>query len=355
LKISMVPENLRERIGLALGIIPRPLGDVFLGPLLARTVLAASSLGVFDLLAFGPRTLEEVASQCGNHPAPTSKLLRALYASGYLKWHSGRYGLTRMSERWLLSRSSTSIHSAILHRAIDFRFMDFERYVRTGESSDFHRELDEQEWVQYHRGQASQAQLIVQEVVDRIPVPAAASRMLDLGGGHGLYSLALCDRYPDLRSRVLDLATPLQQETSARRLGASARVQFEKANILMAPLEPESADLVLLANVIHHFDESANRQLFDRVATSLRPGGLLVVLDVIRAASIGKSRQIEALMDLYFGAASGGQLWSVAEIQRWQRVAGLSPLSPVALRLLPDCKIQSGLKFAKRGHSNVPT
>jgi hypothetical protein len=29
LKITTVPENLRERIGLTLGFIPRPLGDVF--------------------------------------------------------------------------------------------------------------------------------------------------------------------------------------------------------------------------------------------------------------------------------------------------------------------------------------
>ena len=80
----MIPETVAEWIGLKLGFIPRPLGDVFLGPLLARTVLAASSLGVFDLLAHGPRTVEQLSAECGNHTTATSKLLRALYASGYL-------------------------------------------------------------------------------------------------------------------------------------------------------------------------------------------------------------------------------------------------------------------------------
>lgn len=346
MKITTIPENLFERIGLTLGFIPRPLGDIFLGPLLANTILAASSLGIFDILAHAPSTVEQVAGKSGVHIVPTSKLLRALYASGYLTWRNERYGLTRMAKRWLPSRSPKSVHFAILHRAVDFRFMDFEQYVRTGQSRDFHRELHEAEWVRYQRGQASQARLILQEVVHRIPAPPCASNMLDLGGGHGLFSLALCERYPDLHSTVIDLATPLPPETPVVGLGANARVRLQKADILTAPLDAESIDLVLLANVIHHFDESTNRRLFGRLASVLRPGGLLVVLDVMRARSVSESNQIEALMDLYFGAASGGQLWTVTEIQTWQQEAGLRSLSPVRLRLLPDCKIQSARKGA---------
>jgi len=173
--------------------------------------------------------------------------------------------------------------------------------------------------------------------------------MLDLGGGHGLYSLALCERYPDLQSRVLDLAIPLQHETSMAYSGAAARVHFERADILTAPLCADSADLVLLANVNHHFDESTNRRLFRRIADALRPGGLLIVLDLMRAGSVIESRQIEALLDLYFGAASGAQLWTVEEIQSWQQEAGLQPLPPITLRLLPDCKILSAQKLADCG------
>jgi SAM-dependent methyltransferase len=199
----------------------------------------------------------------------------------------------------------------------------------------------------YHPGQASQARLILEEVVNRIPVPAGASEMLDLGGGHGLYSLALCERYPDLRSRVLDLATPLKNEMLMAFSGPDTRVRFEKSDILAAPFDADSADLVLLANVIHHFDESTNRCLIHRIASALRPGGFLVVLDIMRADSVAASRQIEALMDLYFGAASGAQLWTVIEIQGWQQDVGLLPLSPVT-RLLPECKIQSAQKPVNR-------
>src|SRR5258706_121818 len=62
-----------------------------------------------------------------------------------------------MSQRWLVTRSAKSMHFAVLHRAIDLRFMNFDRYVRTGESRDFHKELTQEDWVCYHSGQASQA------------------------------------------------------------------------------------------------------------------------------------------------------------------------------------------------------
>jgi SAM-dependent methyltransferase len=344
MKFSLNPGNLRERIALALDLIPRPLGDVLLGPLLAKAVIAASSLGVFNALADRPRTVEEVGAQCGSDVEATGKLLRALYASGYLKWRDGLYGLTRMSQRWLLTGSAKSMHFAVLHRAIDLRFMDFDRYVRTGESRDFHKELTQEDWVCYHSGQASQARLIVEEVSNRSPIPAGASEMLDLGGGHGLYSLAFCQRHPGLHSRVLDLATPLQRCTTTFLPGIHKRVQFEVADIRTASLGTNSADVALIANVIHHFDESINLCLLNRVAGALRPGGIVIVLDLVRPNSVCMSSQIEALLDLYFGAASGAQLWTVDEIRHWQERSGLQPLSPISLRLLPDCTIQTARK-----------
>lgn len=345
MKISLTPESFRERVGFAFGLVPRPLGEVMLGPLLARTVIAASSVGIFDALAERPRTSTEVAAHCGSDVTATGKLLRALCGSKYLKWRGGRFGLTRMAERWLLSQSAKSIHCAILHRNIDLRFMDFEQYVRTGESRDFHRELSQEDWISYHLGQASQARLIVEEVAARAPIPAGASHMLDLGGGHGLYSLALCERCPSLQARVLDLATPLDQGTStAYPLSVQERVKFEVADIRIALLGTGSADAILIANVIHHFNQPVNLCLFERAAKALRPGGIVMALDLVRANSGDASGQIESLMDLYFGAASGAQLWTVAEVRGWLEQCGLRPLPPISMRLMPGCKIQAARK-----------
>ena len=341
----MKPENLRERVALAFDLVPRPLGESMLGPLLAKTLIAACALGVFDALGDSNKTIEEVADYCGSDLTATGKLLRALYASGYLKWRNGFYGLTRISERWLVSQSPKSIHSAVLHRVLDIRFMDFEQYVRTGEHGDFHRELSQEDWDCYQLGQASQSLLLAEEVARRAPIPAGASCMLVLGGGAGHYSFALCERYPKLRSRVLDLANPLTDCISFGFPEVHERVTFEVADIRNAQFGKDCAEAALIANVIHHFDERTNLTLFGRIADALRPGGILIVLDLTRPDYIGASRQVEALFDLYFGAASGAQLWSLAEIRRWQEVNGMLPLRAKSLRILPDCKIQAARKL----------
>ena len=70
MEIFTIPENLRERIGLALKFIPRQLGDVFLSRHPAMSVAAASSLGVFGLIAEGSKIVQRVAGKIGNHMAP---------------------------------------------------------------------------------------------------------------------------------------------------------------------------------------------------------------------------------------------------------------------------------------------
>jgi SAM-dependent methyltransferase len=341
MRIATLPQNAKEFLGLTLGIIPAPLCDVLLGPLMANVLITASSVGFFDVLESQPLTSAEVAERCQTNPSATERVLRALYVSKYLHWSKGFYSLTRGSRRWLVSGAKRSIHHAVLHRKIDFRFFDFEQYVRTGEQREFHQELDTFEWIEYHRGQAAQAGLVAEELVKHVQVPKRARRMLDLGGGHGMYSRAFCAHHEGLRSRVLDLATPLQPSSAshAEPAGAPVAVTFEIADVRHADLGNAAVDVVLIANLMHHFDESTNRNLFQRVSRSLTSGGIVIAFDLVRAPSVDRSEQLDALLDVYFGASSGSQLWTVEQIRKWQTENGLCPLPPFSMRLLPACKV----------------
>ena len=353
MRLSTVPDNPAEWMALMFGQVPTPLCDVLIGPMLAKAVIAASTLGIFDALEQGPLTAGELASRCETDRDATERLLRALSGSKYLHERYAPsqlrplYRLTRASRRWLLTTAKKSLHYAMLHRELDMRFMDFERYVRTGQGQDFHREMKADDWYVYHQGQADQARLIARELVNNLRLPAGATQMLDLGGGHGLYSLALCTRYPNLRARVLDLAIPLSESVEVAKSPARNRVAFEVVDVRSMVVPPNSADVVLIANLMHHFDEKTNRCLFQRVSDALTPGGILVAMDLVRRPSDASGGQISSLMDLYFGAASGAQLWELNDIRAWQDAAGLSPERPVSIRLLPDCKIQVARKPAQ--------
>ena len=341
MRLSSIPQSLSEAAALALGIVPTPLMDTLVGVLLARAVIAATAAGLFDALEQGPLPTSEVSLRCKTDTAATEKLLRALCGSGYLAWEKNHYRLTRVSRRWLLRAKPNSVRSAVIHRDLDLRFMRFEDYLRDGKAQNFHGTLSPEDWEIYHAGQADQAALISKEVVNRVALPAGARNLLDLGGGHGLHSFAFCEQYPHLCAQVLDLEVTYGTSASFRvSQSTRERVSFQAVDILDARLPEVFYDAVLMANVLHHFDMQTIRPVFKRIASSLRPGGVLIVLDAVRPSQIDQSDQLESLLDLYFGATSGAGLWTVEEIQALQAGAGLLPSAPRALRLLPCCKLQ---------------
>jgi SAM-dependent methyltransferase len=120
---------------------------------------------------------------------------------------------------------------------------------------------------------------------------------------------------------------------------ASESVAFEVADVRTVGLGVASVDVVLIANLTHHFDDSTNRELLKRVAKALAAGGIVIVLDLVRAPSVDQAEQFDALMDVYFGAASGSQLWTVDQVREWQLESGLIPQRPLSMSLLPACKI----------------
>jgi len=229
---------------------------------------------------------------------------------------------------------------------LDLRFMRFEDYVREGAIQHFHGALSPKDWAIYHEGQAGHAALVLDEVLKRVPLPEDATDLLDLGGSHGLYSFGFCGRYPRLRARVLDLDIAYGTSLlSSATESVQSRVSFHAVDIGQVPLPAASCDAVLMANVLHHLDKEIACKIVHRIALALRPGGIFIVLDAVRHSQINQSQQLESLLDLYFGAASGAGLWTLEGIRALQTDSGLAPDSPQALHLLPFCKLQIARKL----------
>lgn len=55
-----------------------PIEYIWPGILAAQAIHVATKLRIPDLLASGPKTIAELASNCGAHPSTLERLLRAL-------------------------------------------------------------------------------------------------------------------------------------------------------------------------------------------------------------------------------------------------------------------------------------
>ena len=89
-------------------------------------------------------------------------------------------------------------------------------------------------------------------------LPAAPSRVLDLGTGTGLAAFVAARRFPEAEVVGVDLAPGMVEQ--ARRntpMELAERVRFEQADAVRLPFEDGAFDLVQLANMIPFFDELA--------------------------------------------------------------------------------------------------
>jgi len=109
--------------------------------------------------------------------------------------------------------------------------------------------------------------------------PADARKIMDLGGGSGVISLALLAKHPGLSAVVVDL--PLICDAGrefARTHPAGDRLSFHDADFLADPL-PGDFDLILECDVNVYGIE-----LFRKLRSCLAPGGRLLIVDLLAPA-----------------------------------------------------------------------
>jgi len=213
-----------------------------------------------------------------------------------------------------------------------------EEFVRTGKALDLHvSDMTPEHWAGYQDAMRALSVGVAPAVAKAVPMPAAPTAMLDIGGSHGLFSVALCRRYPTLRSTVLEL--PAAAEEAGRLLAreeTSGRVTLEAGDALTADLGADRFDLVLMSNVAHHFSDEQNRDLARRVAVALKPGGVYVIGEFVRRHRGSAGDGMAATAGLYFALTSTSGTWELEQIQDWQRSAGLIPERPARYRVLPN-------------------
>ncbi|MBV9123901.1 MAG: class I SAM-dependent methyltransferase [Planctomycetes bacterium] len=346
MKVGVIPETLGEWLLAAAGAVPTPLVDTFQAMVRARAIMVGTKLGVFEALRQGPATAEAVARQIGTDPRATEKLLNSLVGAGYLHFRRGGYRLARVARQWLLQDSPRSLYDSMLYRFLEWEVVEhFEDYVRTGKPLDVHENLPPDRWDLYQRGMRSVAGLSAPEVARRLPLADSASRLLDLGGAHGYYSVAFCRRHRQLRATVLDLPAAVRcAEPILAREGLGDRIGFRAEDLCTADLGCEEWDVIFASQLLHHFAEETNRQLLGRIARALRPGGLVAIVEVLRPSSPRAAGQTGTLLDLFFATVSPSGSWSAEELAAWQRQAGLMPRRLIRLLSLPGAGIQAAVK-----------
>lgn len=340
--MPLIPNFFERLILLELNEGPGPMLD-FLGAQAFRAVCVAVELGVFDTLGRGPITEAETASQIKADRRGTALLLEALEALGYVKKKGGGYVNTPMTAKWMLRDSSTSLAGGIpfLGSMVFERWGYLAESIRRGKpavsGSDW-LGRHPNGWRVYQEAMRAVGRIAADEVVARVKLPPAARRLLDLGGGHGLYSVRFCRRHPDLSAIVFDIPQALEaaRETiAAEKMGG--RVAVQEGDFWINDLGT-GYDVALLFNIIHASLPEKNTELLHKVAGALIEKGLIVIMEQMAGEVRGPiAKALARLQALNFFNDLGAQTYSFDEIAAWLTQAGFSKPWQINLRKLPGC------------------
>jgi predicted O-methyltransferase YrrM len=291
MKLGVLPENVLERAALAAVVVPTPLMLGFWGMGLSRALIAAVRLGVFEALRDGERTAAELASAVGASQAGLEPLLSGLNGFGYLKRRGGRYRLAGPAARWLLAGGKQSLRDVFLFFGdVWDLYADLEARIRSGASPNLHHAGRPAEfWERYLRGLATMAAQVAPFIVRKVPLTKGARSLLDVGGGHGMYSAAFCRKHPRLTATVLDLPEACRVGRAVvAEAGMGDRVQYLEGRLEGTDFGGPH-DAVLIFNVIHNLSREESCRALRRAFEAVRPGGTVAVLESEHVESGGTS------------------------------------------------------------------
>jgi ubiquinone/menaquinone biosynthesis C-methylase UbiE len=168
-----------------------------------------------------------------------------------------------------------------------------------------------EEWHSHVTSAAAFGQVLDQLVALSSPKPTDAC--VDLGAGTGFVTTALAPLVSSVLAVDISAAMSASLAEQAARCGL-ANVSAEVRDLREFQLPPNSVDLVVSSYALHHLTDADKRVLVARAADWLRPGGRLVIADMMfgRGAS-RRDRDILRQKVIALAAKGPGGWWRIAK------------------------------------------
>ncbi len=256
----------------------------------SKTMFAAVSLGIFDTLQEGPKSLSELAQSLDLNPDALERLLDACIGLQLLDRRGDAYQNTPVASTYLCKQSPSRLTGYIGYSndVMWKLWANLEDAIREGT----HRWQQTFGWdgpifSHFFRTEGALREFLMgMHGYGLISSPQVVSafdlgrfhRLVDLGGATGHLAIAACQRYSNLRAVVFDLpgAVPLAREIIGASTAAD-RIEVTAGDFFADPL-PE-ADLFALGRILHDWSEPKILDLLKRIFDRLPTRGALLIAE----------------------------------------------------------------------------
>lgn len=246
----------------------------------AQVLLSANELDVFNALDEGAMTAAEVAGRGQTNLDYTERLLNACVATKLLKKEDGRYSNLPMVDSFLVTGRPQYMGNWIRLMAAWYApFGELSTAIRTGKPvEDPMRHLgDDADYTRaFIMAMHDYAMGPGKDLLRHVDL-TGRTKLLDLGGGAGSYSILLAQAYDQLRPVVYDLPGVVQiaRETIAES-GLSHRIDVRGGDYTSDDVG-SGYDVLLLSNMLYQEDRSSCLALLRKAHAALVDGGQLIL------------------------------------------------------------------------------
>lgn len=254
----------------------------------SKTMFAAVSLGVFDLLAEESAGAEALAHSLNADPGALERLLDGCVGLGLLTRTAGAYANTEVSNVYLRQKSGKTLAGYVMYSndglfpmwshledAVRHGSHRWNQTFGPGEQLFSHFFRTDQAMGDFLRGMHGFGQLTSSVLVKAFDL-GAFRRMVDVGGATGHLAIEASRAWPNLQCALFDLP----------RVIGFAREYVDTANAAVELLAGDffsdslpDADLFALGRILHDWSEEKIMILLRKIYAALPPGGGLLVCE----------------------------------------------------------------------------
>ncbi len=309
----MVFSNRLEEVQMTRNALPPPavLMNYIVGKWISKPIYVAAELGIADMLADGPMSIEELAKDSQSHAPSLYRMMRALSSVGiFLETEGGKFELTPMAE-YLKSDAMRSIALMFNSEWNDKAWIYFLDSVKTGGTafekangmpvSDWLQENPQAEEV-FSEANAFKAGNSHRAIVDVYDFTNIGT-LTDIGGGTGTLVAEVLNANPTMKGILAETPSVIQK---ARRLIQERRLE-DRCQLVDCDFFkeiPAGSDAYLMSHILHDWPDEKCRQILSNCRRAMNNGSKLLIVEMIVPS--GNEPHISKLLDLEMMVITGG-------------------------------------------------
>ena len=297
-------------------------------------ITAVVHFDFFSWLAEHPATFADVCAHFGFAERPADVMLTLFAANGFVKREAdGTVQITAMAREHLTAGSPWNLapyYASLRERPIALDFCSVLKTDRPAtwggdkKQLDWHQAMETDDFSRAFTAAMDCRGIYLAQAMAKTLDLAGRTRVLDIGGGSGIYACSLVAHHSGLLATVFE-QKPVDR-IAARCIserGFASRVSVATGDMFKEAL-PGDCDVHLFSNVLHDWGVNEVKRLLAISHRALRPGGLLVIHDAFIDAGKAGPLPVAEYSALLMHSTQG-KCYSIAEYASLLRECGFEP------------------------------